>query len=114
MLLNVLAELNNSLHIPRLEDLDVEKETDKCIASLTVLAEKNDCEAISLLGSLLAFSSLSENKIKKAANYALKGALLDDPECMVLLGMLLPLIGDLEGNYLSKAYARQVSFRGTA
>jgi uncharacterized protein len=101
LLLNVLAEFNNSLHVPKLENLDVEKETDKCIADLTVLAEKNDCEAICLLGSLLAFSSLSENKIKKAANYALKGAQLDDPECMVLLGMLLPVIGDLEGNYLS-------------
>lgn len=101
LLLNVLAELNNSLHIPKLEDIDVEKETDNCIAKLTELAEENDFEAISLLGSLLAFSSLNETKIRTAANYALKGALLNDPECMVLLGILLPLIGDLEGNLLS-------------
>ena len=111
LFLDKMAELNNSLHLPKLEGIDAEKETNKCIEELNLLAEKSDCEAILHLAMLLGFCAVSESNVRAAAAYALKGAQLEDPDCMVLLAMFLLFIDDLEGNQNSilewheKAYA---------
>jgi uncharacterized protein len=111
LLKDFVAERDHSYHVPPLEGIDSVKVTKQCVSNLTGLADNNDCEAILFLSMLLAFSSQIENDIQVAATYALKGAMLNDPDCMVMLGMLLSFIDDLEGNDLSivewneKAYA---------
>ena len=98
LFLDKMGELNNSLHLPKLEGIDAGRQTNNCIEELTNLAEKSDCEAILHLAMLLGFCAISESNVRAAAAYALKGAQLEDPDCMVLLGMFLLFIDDLEGN----------------
>ncbi len=111
LLKDFVAEKDHSHHYPALEGIDAVKETKRCVDSLTGLASENDCEAIFLLSMLLAFSSQIENDVQVAATYALKGAQLNDGDCMVILGILLANIDDLEGNnftsiqWYEKAYA---------
>jgi uncharacterized protein len=107
---DVMAEISHSYHIPRLEGLNLVKETEGCVANLTKMADKNDCEAIVYLGMLIVFSPHIESNFDLAAAYAIKGAQLNDPDCMILLGLLLLFCGDLKDNpystieWLEKAY----------
>ena len=93
-----VAERNHSHHISPLEGIDAVKETNRCISNLISLADENDCEAILFLSMLIAFSPHIHNDIQNAAIYALKGAKLNDSDCMVMLGWLLLNVDVLEGN----------------